>query len=142
MRFFIDTSIFIDCLRKNIVPSSRQFLESLGNEHTGFISSITVAELSVGAHLAQRKNALEKTLQLLEITEIIDLDTKIAIEAGEIYASLVKKGKTVELTDCLIAATALSVGLNRVVTRNIKHFERIPEIVAVEPENIEWDDCS
>jgi tRNA(fMet)-specific endonuclease VapC len=67
MRSFI-TSIFIDCLRKNIVPSSRQFLESLGNEHTGFISSITVAELSVGAHLAQRKNALEKTLQLLEIT--------------------------------------------------------------------------
>jgi predicted nucleic acid-binding protein len=55
--------------------------------------SITVAELSVGAHLAQRKNALEKTLQLLEITEIIDLDTKIAIEAGEIYASLVKKEK-------------------------------------------------
>jgi hypothetical protein len=36
----------------------------------------------------------------------------------------------------------LSVGLNKVVTRNIKHFERIPEIVAIEPENIEWDDCS
>ena len=67
MRSFI-TSIFIDCLRKNIVPSSRQFLGSLGNEHTGSISSITVAEISAGAHLAQRKNALEKTLQLLEIT--------------------------------------------------------------------------
>ncbi|MFA0823714.1 MAG: type II toxin-antitoxin system VapC family toxin [Methanomethylovorans sp.] len=47
MRFFRDTSIFI------VVPSSRQFLESLGNEHTGFISSITVGELSVGAYLAR-----------------------------------------------------------------------------------------
>jgi tRNA(fMet)-specific endonuclease VapC len=136
MRFFVDTSIFIDCLRKNVVPSSRQFLESLGNDHTGFTSSITVAELSVGAHLAQRKDALEKTLHLLEIVEIIDLDARIAIEAGEIYASLVKKGKTVELTDCLIAATALSTGITKIVTRNIKHFDRIQEITAIEPENI------
>ncbi|QLC50739.1 type II toxin-antitoxin system VapC family toxin [Methanolobus zinderi] len=136
MRFFVDTSIFIDCLRRNVVPSSRHFLESFGGEHIGFTSSITVAELSVGAHLAQREDALKKTLQLLEIVEIIDIDSKIAIDAGKIYASLVKEGKTIELNDCLIAATALSAGMNAIVTRNIKHFDRIPGITAVEPENI------
>lgn len=137
MRFFLDTSIFVDCLRKNVVSSSRTVLESLGDENTGFISTITVAELSVGAHLAQRKDALEKTLDLLEIIEIIDLDTNIATKAGEIYASLVKEGKMVELNDCMIAATALYLGINEIVTRNIKHFERIPEITTIEPENID-----
>ena len=53
MNFFVDTSIFVDCLRKNVVPSSKRFLESVGDEHVGFTSSITVAELSVGAHLSK-----------------------------------------------------------------------------------------
>ncbi len=41
MKFFVDTSIFVDCLRKNVIPSSKYFLESFGDEHTGFTSSIT-----------------------------------------------------------------------------------------------------
>lgn len=134
MKFFVDTSIFVDCLRKEVIPSSINFLERLGDEYSGYTSSITVAELSVGAHLSKSPDALERTLELLNIVEVIDLDSRIAIDAGKIYADLIRSGKRIELNDCLIAATALSLGINRVVTRNKKHFFRIKDIEAVTPE--------
>jgi tRNA(fMet)-specific endonuclease VapC len=134
MKFFVDTSIFVDCLRKEVIPSSINFLERLGDEYSGYTSSITVAELSVGAHLSKSPDALERTLELLNIVEVIDLDSRIALDAGKIYADLIRSGKRIELNDCLIAATALSVGINRVVTRNKKHFFRIKDIEAVTPE--------
>ena len=133
MKFFLDTSIFVDCLRKEVIPSSINFLERLGDEYSGYTSSITAAELSVCAHLSKSPDALERTLELLNIVEVIDLDSKIAIDAGKIYADLIKSGKRIELNDCLIAATALSLGINRVVTRNKKHFFRIKDIEAVTP---------
>ena len=133
MKFFLDTSIFVDCLRKEVIPSSINFLERLGDEYSGYTSSITVAELSVGAHLSKSPDALERTLELLNIVEVINLDSRIAIDAGKIYADLIKSGKRIELNDCLIAATALSLGINRVVTRNKKHFFRIKDIEAVTP---------
>ncbi len=37
----------------------------------------------------------------------------------------------IEDRDILIASIALSFGENRIVTRNIKHFERIDEIEVV-----------
>ncbi len=134
MKFFLDTSIFVDCLRKEGIPSSINFLERLGDEYSGYTSSITAAELSVGAHLSKSPDALERTLELLNIVEVIDLDSKIAIDAGKIYADLVRNGKRIELNDCLIAATALSLGINRIVTRNKKHFLCIKDIEVVTPE--------
>jgi tRNA(fMet)-specific endonuclease VapC len=134
MKFFVDTSIFIDCLRKEYIPSSRSFLERMGDEYSGYTSSITAAELSIGAHLSRSRDALEKTLELFNIVEVIDLDSRIAIDAGKIYADLIRNGKRIELNDCLIAATALSLGINRIVTRNKKHFVRIEDIEAVTPE--------
>ena len=134
MKFFVDTSIFVDCLRKEVIPSSKSFLERVGNEYSGYTSSITVAELSVGAHLSKSRDALERTLELLNIVEVIDLDSRIAIDAGKIYADLIRSGKRIELNDCLIAATALSLGINKIVTRNKKHFFRIEDVEAVTPE--------
>lgn len=136
MKFFVDTSIFVDCLRKEVILSSINFLKHLGDEYSGYTSSITVAELSVGAHLSKYPDALERTLELLNIVEVIDLDSRIAIDAGKIYADLVRSGKRIELNDCLIAATAFSRDISRVVTRNKKHFSRIENIEAVIPEEI------
>ena len=118
MRLFVDTSIFVDCLRREVVNSSRLFLESLITDNIGFTSAITVAELSVGAHLSKRKDALDKTLELISLVEVIDINKDVAIEGGKIYSGLVKKGETIELNDCLISATSIhpnikSSALNR-----------------------------
>ena len=138
MIFFVDTSIFVDCLRKNVVPSSKRFLESVGERHIGFTSSITVAELSVGAHLSKQTSAIEKTLDILNIVEVVSIDQDVAIEGGKIYSDLVKNGKTIELNDCLIAATSLSMGISKIVTRNISHFERIEQVEVLTPEDLEF----
>ncbi len=139
MRFFIDTSIFVDTLRLDVVPASKSLFESLDGENEGFTSTITVAELSVGAHLAPKHNALEKTMGLLSLASIIDLDREIAMEGGKIYSSLVKNGVQIELNDCLIAATSLSLGVSDLVTRNTNHFERIDDINAITPEDLGFE---
>ncbi|MEE8403727.1 MAG: type II toxin-antitoxin system VapC family toxin [Candidatus Hydrothermarchaeaceae archaeon] len=138
MRFFIDTSIFVDTLRLDVVPASKSLFECLDGENEGFTSTIAVAELSVGAYLSSESNALEKTVDLLSLVSIIDLDREIAMEAGKIYSGLVKKGSRIELNDCLIAATCLSLGVSDVVTRNTNHFERIGGINAITPEELEF----
>ena len=137
MKVFIDTSIFVDCLRINPVGSSKNFLESLEGTDNGFTSSIVVAELSVGAYLSKKRDALEKTLKIISTTSVIYLDKEIAILGGKIYSNLVREGKEIELNDCLIAATALSLGIKKIVTRNIDHFNKITELKAVTPEDLD-----
>ncbi len=136
MKFFVDTSIFVDCLRKDVVPASKSFIKSLQDVNTGYTSTITIAELSVGAHLSPRKDALRKTLNLLAPVILVDIDRNIALEGGRIYSWLVKSGEEIELNDCLIAAAATSVGIDAIVTRNKKHFGRIEGIRAITPEEV------
>ena len=45
-------------------------------------------------------------------------------------------GETIELNDCLISATSISQGVNKIVTRNVNHFERISEIGVFTPEDL------
>src|SRR3990172_4754614 len=134
MRFFVDTSIFVDCLRKDVVLASKSFIESLLDANTGYTSTITVAELSVGAHLSPKKDALKKTLNLLAPVILVDIDRNIALEGGSIYSSLIKSGEEIELNDCLIGAAAIFTGIDAIVTRNKKHFRRIEGIRAIIPE--------
>ncbi len=136
MRFFVDTSIFVDCLRKDVIPASKSFIKSLHDVNTGYTSTITVAELSVGAHLSPRKDALKKTLNLLIPVILVDINRNIALEGGRIYSSLAKSGEEIELNDCLIAAAAMSVGIDAIVTRNKKHFGRIEGIRPITPEEV------
>lgn len=123
-------------LRAKLVKSSKLLFNSLQRENVGFASVITVAELSVGAYKSSRVDALEKTLKLLSLVGIVDLNREIAIEGGRIYAELSKRGEEIELNDCLIAASSLSLGISEVVTRDVEHFNRIKGIRAVTPEKL------
>jgi len=131
MKLSIDTSIFVDVLKKRVVASSKSLFDSLLRENEGFISSITVAELSVGAHLSPMSDAIEKTRDSISLVFVINLSKGIAFMGGEIYSRLVRKGLEIELNDCLIAATSLSTGISEIVTRNMDHFERIEDIKPV-----------
>ena len=136
MKLFIDTSVFIDVLRSKQVESSKSLFRSLQEGNKGFSSAITVAELSVGAYRSPRRDALEKTLKLLSIVNVVDLSRETAVEGGRIYAELIKKGEEIELNDCLIAATSLSLGIHEIVTRDIDHFNRIENIKVTTPEEL------
>ena len=51
--------------------------------------------------------------------------------AGKIRADLLTSGKDIGQMDCMIAATVLAHGCTKIVTRNTKHFERIPGIEVI-----------
>jgi len=67
MKFFIDTSIFVDVLRTDFKPSSKRFLESIEKENKGFSSVIT---LSVVAYRSNREDSIHRTLDLLSIVDL------------------------------------------------------------------------
>lgn len=118
------------------MSSSKHLFESFLEGNAGFISSITVAELSVGAHLSPKSDAIEKTCGLLSLVSVINLNDKIAFRGGQICSELIRSGLEIELNDCLIATTCLSAGSAEIVTRNIDHFERIRGIRAATPEDL------
>jgi tRNA(fMet)-specific endonuclease VapC len=139
MIFFLDTSICVDVLRTNGPQKSLELFESFSDDkNTGVISVITVAELSAGAALSPRNNAMKKTEELLAYVRIVELDEPVAMAGGKIFAKLSKAGRKIEFNDCLIAATAQSLGITEIVTRNCDHFNRIDGCSAIEPENISF----
>jgi len=138
MNIFIDTSICVDVLRTKGAEKSVQLFESLQDRNEGYVSVITVAELSAGAHLSPRADALEKTEALLAHVDVISLTEAIAFEGGKIFADLSNAGKKIEFNDCLIAATARALGMEQIVTRNSDHFRRIDGIIPVVPEELDF----
>jgi tRNA(fMet)-specific endonuclease VapC len=139
MNYFLDTSICVDVLRTNGPQKSFELFESFSDDkNTGIISVITVAELSAGAALSPLKDAQKKTDELLAYVQIIGLDESVAIAGGKIYAKLSNAGKKIEFNDCLIAATAHSLGMAEIVTRNCDHFNRIDGCSAVVPEKLDF----
>ena len=69
-----------------------------------------------------------KFLEIMEMFEnikILPLDDNSIIKSAEISAELIKKGIIISDCDCLTAGIALSKGVNKIVTRNLKHFDRI-----------------
>ncbi len=134
---FIDTSVFVDVLRSNGPESSIHLFKKIELEENleAYTSVITVAELSVGAYRSPRKDSLEKTFNLLSLVNVVDMDKEIARMGGKIYSDLKDQGKEIELNDCLIAATTISLNLNEVITRDIDHFKRIDDIKTILPED-------
>jgi predicted nucleic acid-binding protein len=57
--------------------------------------------------------------------EIFPLGYKEAKMAAEIYSSLETIGNLIDDNYILIAATMLSNGIVKIITKNVKHFEKI-----------------
>lgn len=110
---FVDTDILINFLRGR--EGAKNFLSSLINDSIIYCSVISVAEIFVG----MKDHEKEKTNELLDSLNIVDVTREIAEKAGE-YKKQEKK-QLLELDDCLIAAT---VFIKRAVlaTGNEKHY--------------------
>src|SRR3989344_5060748 len=70
----------------------------------------------------------EKINNLLEATANFSLDISAAKEAGSIHASLKKEGIIIDPEDSMIAGIA-KINREKILTRNIKHFQRINGIM-------------
>jgi hypothetical protein len=114
--------VWVDYLRK---PS-----ESLRGEINGYIDDerlstcgVVIAELLQGALNEDDFSELTNNLRGLHCLEA---DPSIYIEAGRLSYELIKKGRTIPLTDVLIAVLAIRHG-QTLWTRDV-HFKNIPSL--------------
>ena len=72
--------------------------------------------------------AMQRAFDLFESVRVLQLNDNAVIKSAEISATLDKKGTIISDADCLTAGISLSNGISTIITRNIKHFSRIPGI--------------
>jgi len=124
VKYLLDTNIIVDHLR------GKKSLEIAVLKKGSAVSIITRAELFYGAYkstqTAKNLNKIEQMFADLDI-EIISLDEKALHFYGKIKTKLETKGQKLDEFDLLVAATCLANNLT-LVTQNLKHFQRIPQL--------------
>lgn len=124
MKYLLDTNIIINHIR------GKERIDPDLIDQGVSISIITLAELYYGVYKSKNPvNNLNIVIQLLDSLgiQVEPLSRKSANEFGEIKAELEKLGTKIEDFDLLIAATAKTENLT-LVTKNLKHFQRIKGI--------------
>ena len=121
-----DSDVLIDYLRRR-QPGAAAVVEALrrGQLHTTILNCF---ELLAGAQSSQPE---ESVLALLESLSILPLDFEAARKAAEISRELDRLGVGIGMGDILIAGIVLAQG-GILLTRNRRHFERIPGLPLAE----------
>jgi tRNA(fMet)-specific endonuclease VapC len=123
MPYCADTSFLIDL--QNQEEKAIVKMEQLTSKNEVIsTTAVNVAELYFGAYRASNEAAaLSDADTLLETFSILNLDHKAARKYGELGKEL--KSNMIELRDLFVASIAITNG-QTLLTRNIKHFERVP----------------
>lgn len=120
--YFLDTNTCIDFL-KNLSENVRnRFLSIPLNEIK--IPVVVKAELLLGAYKSNKTETLERTIQFLELFEVIPFTDEMSYTYAEIRKELEAKGNRIGANDLFIAATALNKKAI-LVTHNTREFIRI-----------------
>lgn len=129
MSYLLDTDILSSLLKR--VPSPRLIAKlamvPAQQQHT---SSITLGEMVYGAARAEARSAVllaRIEQRLLPNLTILSFDEPAARRYGGLRADLERRGMPLGEADLRIAAIALVHGLT-LVTGNVRHFERVPEL--------------
>lgn len=130
----LDTDVLIDYLRK---PSEivKLLMEKI---YEGKISAYTTTvnsfEIWLGAFLAPKpREFIKETEEFLSQLEILDFNYEASLEASRIMVTLRKRGQTIEIRDLFVGSTSKVSGMP-LITRNIRHYKRIPRLMVLTPE--------
>jgi tRNA(fMet)-specific endonuclease VapC len=126
MQYLLDTDIVSFFLRGRLASAER-LIDAIGSRVAG-ISACTRGEILKGIHdKPEATRIAERVWQFLTVVETLPWDSAAADVYGRVAAQTKGKDQTIGRFDEMIAAHALS--LNRiVVTNNLRHFERIPDL--------------
>ena len=130
MRYLLDTNVLSEVIRKDPNRGLMQRLDKVA-PRDAVTSVVCVSELRHGAaRVAHGARLWERiTREILSRVEILPLGEAEAVRAGDLLAKLEAQGEPIGVEDVWIGATALEHRLT-VVTRNLKHFRRIPSLVS------------
>ena len=91
------------------------------------LSVITVMEMVKGFQQVQRPQKINDLLTHVGSEDVLELDQPAAELAGRIWGDLERTGQPIGLADPMIAAIALTHGLE-LVTGNSSHYQRIQQL--------------
>ena len=122
----IDSDVLIDALAGQQPSLDRLRAElQLGSVAT---TSVNVFELLTGARDA---GALDRVEKLLRPFDVLTVDEPSAHAAAEARRDLEARGQGIHLADYLIAGACIRHS-TPLLTRNLKHFQRVPRLMLAE----------
>jgi len=126
--YLFDTDAISELLRPRPLPLYLDWLKTIPREDQ-FSSAVTVGELFKGAYRssAQERHLKNVEERILPAVTTLPYDVGVARVFGKIRARLEQGGNILPDADLQIAATALYHDLE-LVTGNLRHFERIPDL--------------
>lgn len=133
-RLVLDTSVMIQLLRGR--EAEKRLFSSLEEKSIIATTILNVFELYYGAYKSRNPKAnLAAVKAFLATIEVLELDDRSAERSGEIMAKLESSGNMLDPRDLFTGCIALENGY-AVLTRNQKHFERIPGLLVIEPPDL------
>ena len=123
----LDTNICTYIAKQHPIAVAERF-ERLAFGTVG-MSLISFGELRYGAEKsARREEALNTLGRLAELIPVIEPDAAVREAYGALRALLEHAGTPIGNNDLWIAAHALGLGV-KLVSNNIREFERVPKLV-------------
>lgn len=123
----LDTTALIDLFRGD--KKIRTLIETTSEPLS--VCIISYSELMFGITGKRDKEQEEFYDRVFQKTHCFNLDRLTSKKASKIYHELEEKGFRVGTFDCLIAGIFLSNGVNKIITRNKKDFEKIKGIKVI-----------
>ena len=119
----LDTSAIIDIFRGD--EKIKQFLEN--NKEPLAATIMSYLEVFFGLDPKNPKHKEEGSYygELFKTAYNLGLTKDACEEASKIFWSLKREGKSIEQFDCVIAAIFITNGINKILTRNSRHFDKI-----------------
>ncbi|MGI8548268.1 MAG: type II toxin-antitoxin system VapC family toxin [Gemmatimonadaceae bacterium] len=126
----LDTSFLVDLLReraRGVEGPAHRLLQMLADEELA-ISIHVACELYAGAELSRAPaDEHARVTALCSALRMVPADERFPREYGRLLGELRRRGESIATMDLLIA-TAARVENAPLVTRNVRDFERVPEL--------------
>ena len=127
----VDTDILVDFLRGRD-PGSAAY-NKWKDKANLLITSISVFELLMGAHLSSRRaQRIAEAESLIEQHMVLSLDKAAATTASQVASGLKTRGLGVEIRDLFNCSVCLTNKIP-ILTSNKTHYERIPDLSVISP---------
>lgn len=125
----LDTTAIIDLFKGNeaiskIVNNSNELF---------FTTIINYQEIMFGIN-PQMNASQEEMLfydQFFDHIYVITLNKENTKSAADLFWNLKKKGKEIGKSDCMIASILQSNGVQKIITKNVRHFKEIPQLEVI-----------
>ncbi len=120
---FVDSDCIIDFLRGD-EDAIKIIAKYLGEVVSSELNSFEVF-FGIFNKENMPKNELISAERFFENIKIFGFDSQCGKIAAGILSDLKRKGVEINQNDCLIASVMIKNGIDKIITRNKKHFERV-----------------